>query len=72
MGGMDDGAREQGKVDALLLNILKSYRQEVVAAKIRDVGELLEEGTSEMRRVLGERWRQIDELLRSAVERLEH
>ncbi|KAI9050359.1 hypothetical protein LZ554_005525 [Drepanopeziza brunnea f. sp. 'monogermtubi'] len=69
VSGVDDGERDQPEVDALLRKVLEAYRKEV-ADKISQV-EGLEEGTAGMRDVLARRWRQIDGLLQSAMERIE-
>ncbi|KAJ5040333.1 uncharacterized protein L3040_005989 [Drepanopeziza brunnea f. sp. 'multigermtubi'] len=69
VSGVDDGELDQPEVDALLRKVLEAYRRDV-ADKIRQV-EGLEEGTAGMRDVLARRWRQIDGLLQSAIERIE-
>lgn len=70
VSGADDGEREQGQVDLLLLRILGKCKADV-GRKLEQVDALGEE-MEEQRDTLGRRWRQIAVLLQRAVDRIQN
>ncbi|KAK7751080.1 hypothetical protein SLS62_006909 [Diatrype stigma] len=68
--GKDDGAASQGKVDALLGEMLREY-QAKAERTIEEVERLGDVGEPEQRAVLVKRWRQIRRLLGANIARLE-
>lgn len=68
-GKEDDEELMQKRVDERLVGILKKYRGRV-GDKLQEVGRL-DVGEACQREVLGLRWRQIDELVKVTIERLE-
>ncbi|KAJ1336048.1 protein-histidine N-methyltransferase [Microdochium nivale] len=69
VNGADDGEASQGKVDKVLLEMLREYLQMAVRAMEQIAG--LGVGSQEQRDMLAARWRQIQEMLRPHIERLE-
>lgn len=69
VSGVDEGERDQGKVDAVLGKVLRKYRKDV-EEMIKKVGAL-KEGTAEQRDTLRRRWKQIDGPLQSAIDRIQ-
>ncbi|KXJ93752.1 hypothetical protein Micbo1qcDRAFT_220387 [Microdochium bolleyi] len=67
--GADDGESSQGEVDGLVLQMLREYLQ--TAVKVSDKIVTMVAGRPEQRDMLSSRWRQIQELLRLHIERLE-
>ena len=67
--GMDDGEKEQEKVDRLLLSMLKKY-EKVATKRVVEVGAI---GVGEEchRDLLSRRWKQIQSLMANAIEKLE-
>lgn len=68
--GKDDGAASQGKVDALLGELLREY-QAKAERTIEEVEGLEDVGEPEQRAVLVKRWKQIRRLLAANIARLE-
>ncbi|KAK2629696.1 hypothetical protein QTJ16_000516 [Diplocarpon rosae] len=66
--GADDGEEDQAKVDGVLLKLLRKYQADVVQ-KIKLVSSL-KEGTADQKDTLSRRWKQIDALLQSAIDRI--
>ncbi|OWP06732.1 SET domain-containing protein [Marssonina coronariae] len=65
----DGGEKDQAKVDELLLEVLKKYLSDV-AQKIKLVDSLTD-GTANQIDTLSRRWKQIDVLLQSAIDRIQ-
>ncbi|KAH7412629.1 hypothetical protein BKA64DRAFT_702750 [Cadophora sp. MPI-SDFR-AT-0126] len=68
VNGLDDGEKDQAKVDRVLLKLLGKYQKDVLE-KIRLVN-ILDEGKPDQRDTLNNRWRQIDTLLQRAIDRI--
>ncbi|KAF9872244.1 SET domain-containing protein [Colletotrichum karsti] len=66
--GFEDGEAEQAEVDGILREILAAYDEEI-SAKIELVSGL-REGEEVQRQMLVARWRQIQELVRGALQKL--
>ncbi len=69
VSGADDGVQDQGKVDMVLGKILRKYGRDVEEI-IMKVGAA-KDGTVEQRDTLSKRWKQIDGLLKSAIDRIQ-
>ncbi|KAH6671726.1 hypothetical protein B0J14DRAFT_484182, partial [Halenospora varia] len=67
--GMDDGESEQGKVDELLFEVLKEYQDDVVE-KLATLEDLETEMVAQ-KKTIEKRWRQIGELLKAGIDRME-
>lgn len=67
--GMDDGESEQGKVDELLFEVLKEYQDDVVE-KLAALEDLETEMVAQ-KQTIEKRWRQIGELLKAGIDRVE-
>ncbi|OLN86090.1 Ribosomal lysine N-methyltransferase set11 [Colletotrichum chlorophyti] len=66
--GFTDGEAEQAEVDAMLCEILAAYDEEI-ASKI-DLVSRLDEGQEFQREMVLDRWRQIQQLVRSTIQKL--
>jgi hypothetical protein len=72
VGGTDEGAVEQEKVDRYLLGLLVKYERKVmqVLEEVEGLGVEGDDVRREQRDVLGRRWKQIGRIVRGAVEKL--
>ncbi|CAM1501621.1 Fc.00g036050.m01.CDS01 [Cosmosporella sp. VM-42] len=68
LAGFDDGARSQGDVDELLASALREYQE--IIRKALDKIEKLDVGLESQRELLSRRWRQIDIIVKEAIEQL--
>ncbi|WYZ45568.1 hypothetical protein EsH8_VIII_000884 [Colletotrichum jinshuiense] len=66
--GFTDGEAEQPQVDGLLLEIMTAYDEEITS-KIGEV-DGLDEGEEFQRRMVVARWKQIQELVRTTIQKL--
>jgi hypothetical protein len=67
--GFEDGEKYQGEVNTILCKSLKKYQKDVQksAKQVAALGE----GLPEQTQTLGRRWRQIDLLLQTAIDRIQ-
>ncbi|KAK0127103.1 hypothetical protein ONS96_006661 [Cadophora gregata f. sp. sojae] len=69
VSGLDDGEKDQSKVDQVLLKLLQKHQNDVLE-KMRSVRKL-DEGKPDQRDTLEKRWQQIGALLQRAIDRIQ-
>jgi hypothetical protein len=69
VNGIDDAEKDQAAVDKILLQALNNYREHI--AEMRRKLDEINAGFESQREALSRRWKQIDLLLTSAIDRIQ-
>jgi hypothetical protein len=69
ISGTNEGAADQGKVNQLLISLLVKYTRQIMQI-LEEVHLLKGEEHGEQKDVLTRRWKQIDRIVKGAIEAL--